>query len=115
MGSAMARTLLRGGLRTPVWDRSEGAAAALAGAGARVADSASAAVASADAVITMLPDADAVSSVIFGDAADAFADRAAWAQMGTIRVQATLQGADRLGQVRPEVRVRGAPVSGSMG
>ncbi len=115
MGSAMARNLLRAGLRTTVWDRSEGAAAALAGAGARVTDSASAAVASADAVITMLPDADAVSSVIFGDAAAAFADRAAWAQMGTIGVQATLQVADRLGQLRPDVMFVDAPVSGSRG
>ncbi len=63
----------------------------------------------------MLPDADAVSSVIFGDAADAFADRAAWAQMGTIGVQATLQVADRLGQLRPDVMFVDAPVSGSRG
>jgi len=43
-------------------------------------------------VITMLPTADVVDSVILDEGvADAFADGCAWAQMGTIGVEATLR------------------------
>jgi 3-hydroxyisobutyrate dehydrogenase len=115
MGSAMARDLIGAGLHTTVWDRSAAATAALAEAGAQVAGSAADAVAGASVVITMLPDADAVSSVMFGGAVAAFADRAVWAQMGTIGVSATLEVAGRLGRLRPDVMFVDAPVSGSKG
>jgi len=116
MGSAMARNLLAAGLPTTVWDRSTSATAPLAAAGAQVAASAVDAVRDAGVVITMLPTADVVESVVFGDGvAAAFAAGAAWAQMGTIGVDATTRIAARLGQVRPDVLFVDAPVSGSKG
>jgi 3-hydroxyisobutyrate dehydrogenase len=116
MGSAMARNLLAAGLPVTVWDRSRDATARLAGAGAEAADSAGDAVRDAGVVITMLPTAEVVESVIFGEhAAEAFAPDAAWAQMGTIGVQATAEIAARLAKVRPDVLFVDAPVSGSKG
>jgi 3-hydroxyisobutyrate dehydrogenase len=116
MGSAMARNLLAAGLTTQVWDRSVSATGPLADAGAVVAVSAQDAVAGAGVVITMLPTADVVESVIFdGGAAGAFADGCVWAQMGTIGVAATLRMRDRLASWRPGVMFVDAPVSGSKG
>ena len=88
MGSAMTRNLAAAGLNTRVWDRSAAATAPLAAAGAVVAPSAPEAVRDADVVITMLPTADAVESVIFdGQVAEAFADGCVWAQMGALSGQ----------------------------
>jgi 3-hydroxyisobutyrate dehydrogenase len=116
MGSGMARNLIKVGLPTTVWDRSESAAAALGEAGASVAPSAAAAVGDAQVVITMLPTADIVTSVVFDDGvSDAFASGAVWAQMGTIGVSATTDLADRLAKERPDVMLVDAPVSGSKG
>jgi 3-hydroxyisobutyrate dehydrogenase len=57
-----------------------------------------------------------VNTVVFGDGvAEAFAEGAVWAQMGTIGITATTGIAARLGQVRPEVMFVDAPVSGSKG
>ncbi len=93
MGSAMARNLVAAGLNTRVWDRSATATGPLGDAGAVVATSVRDAVRDAGVVITMLPTAEAVESVIFdGGVADAFADGCVWAQMGTIGVEATLRG-----------------------
>jgi 3-hydroxyisobutyrate dehydrogenase len=116
MGSAMARNLVAAGLNTRVWDRSPSATGALAEAGVVVAESAREAVRGAGVVITMLPTADVVDSVIFdGGVADAFADGCVWAQMGTIGVEATLRSRDRLAAQRPGVMFVDAPVSGSKG
>jgi 3-hydroxyisobutyrate dehydrogenase len=116
MGSAMARNLAAAGLRTTVWDRSEQAAAPLAGEGARVAASPQEAVRDAGVVITMLPTADAVESVMFaGEVTEALARGAVWAQMGTIGVAATTRLAHQLGRLRPGVLLVDAPVSGSKG
>jgi 3-hydroxyisobutyrate dehydrogenase len=116
MGSAMARSLLAAGLTTRVWDRSGSASGPLAGAGAVVAASAGDAVQGAGVVVTMLPTAGVVESVIFdGGVADAFADGCVWAQMGTIGVEATLRLKDRLAGCRPGVMFVDAPVSGSKG
>ena len=116
MGSAMARNLLSAGLRTTVWDRSEAVTAALAARGALVARSPQEAAQAARVVITMLPTADVVESVIFsGGVAEEFARGAVWAQMGTIGVTATEKVRDRLGQSRPDVLFVDAPVSGSKG
>src|ERR1700689_1659749 len=113
MGSAMTRNLVAAGLNTRVWDRSAAGTAPLAAAGAVVAPSAPEAVRDADVVITMLPTADAVESVIFdGGVADAFADGCVWAQMGTIGVEATRRIRDRLGGERPGVVFVDSPVSG---
>jgi 3-hydroxyisobutyrate dehydrogenase len=115
MGSAMARRLMGAGLPTTVWDRSTTATAPLADAGARVAGSPAEAVAGANVVITMLPNADVVSSVIFDGTVGAFAEKAVWAQMGTIGVPETVDIARRLAQHRPDVMLVDSPVSGTKG
>ena len=116
MGSAMTSNLVAAGLNTRVWDRSAAATGPLADAGAVVAATARDAVQDAGVVITMLPTADALDSVIFdGGVADAFADGCVWAQMGTIGVAATLRTRDRLAANRPGVMFVDAPVSGSKG
>jgi 3-hydroxyisobutyrate dehydrogenase len=116
MGSAMARRLLAAGLSTTVWDRTARSTEPLADAGAMVAGSAPEAAAGARVVITMMPDADAVQSVIFdGGVARAFDDDAIWTQMGTIGVTPTTQFASQLGELRPGVQFVDAPVSGSKG
>jgi len=67
-------------------------------------------------VITMLPTADVVESVIIdGGAAGAFARGCVWAQMGTIGVEATRRIRDRLAEQRLGVMFVDAPVSGSKG
>ncbi len=116
MGSAMARNLVAAGVDVRVWDRSASATGPLADAGAVVATSARDAVRDAGTVITMLPTADVVESVVFdGGVADALADGCVWAQMGTIGVEATLRIRDRLAAQRPGVMFVDAPVSGSKG
>ena len=116
MGSAMARNLVSAGMRTTVWDRSPAATAALSGAGAVATASPAEAVRDANVVITMLPTADVVNSVIFDSGvAEALAVDAVWAQMGTIGLTATAEIASRLGQLRPDAMFVDAPVSGSKG
>jgi 3-hydroxyisobutyrate dehydrogenase len=115
MGSAMARNLTAAGLNTTAWDRSPEATAPLAAAGAEVTASAREAISGARVVITMLPTAEAVESVIFADDRPAFAPGAAWVQMGTIGVTATTTLAGRLSRMRPDVMFVDAPVSGSKG
>jgi 3-hydroxyisobutyrate dehydrogenase len=116
MGSAMARNLVRAGLRTTVWDRTPSALATLAAAGAHAASSPAEAVRDANVVITMLSTADVLESVVFaGGVAPAFARGAVWAQMGTIGVEATRHVGARLAEVRPDVLYVDAPVSGSKG
>jgi 3-hydroxyisobutyrate dehydrogenase len=67
-------------------------------------------------VITMLPTADAVESVMFaGEVVEALARDTVWAQMGTIGVEATARLAHQLGRLRPGMRFVDAPVSGSKG
>jgi 3-hydroxyisobutyrate dehydrogenase len=54
--------------------------------------------------------------VIFaGGVAQALAEGAVWAQMGTIGLAATTEIGSRLGQLRPDVMFVDAPVSGSKG
>jgi 3-hydroxyisobutyrate dehydrogenase len=116
MGSAMARNLLAAGIPTTVWNRSPEAAAPLGQAGAKVAGSAAEAVAGARVVITMLPTAEAVQSVMFdGGVVEALPDRAVWAQMGTIGLAATAGIVARLRQARTDIAYVDAPVSGSKG
>lgn len=116
MGSRMAGNLVRAGIPTLVWDRSKSATEALAEAGATVAESVEAAVGEAQVVITMLPTADVVSSVMLSDEVTrAFQDGAAWAQMGTIGTEATEHLTSQLSEVRPDVYFVDAPVSGSKG
>jgi hypothetical protein len=66
MGGAMARNLVRAGLRVDVWDRRPEATGRLTEAGATAYVGPDRAVAHADVVITMLPDAAAVTSAVRG-------------------------------------------------
>ena len=116
MGSAMVRALLRDLLPVVVWDRSADVMDGLARDGATAAGSAAEAVRDAGVVITMLPTAEVVESVMFGQqVVQALAPGATWAQMGTIGVEATAQTAVQLGKLRPDVLFVDAPVSGSKG
>jgi 3-hydroxyisobutyrate dehydrogenase len=114
MGAGMARSLLRSGLATDVWNRKPDRAAALAGQGATVHDTPAAAAGSADVVITMLADAAAVRSVAVDQGMlAAMKPGAVWAQMGTIGVAATEDLAAMAARQRPDVDFVDAPVSGS--
>ena len=116
MGSGMARNLIRAGLQVDVWNRTPEAAARLTEAGATAHASPGRAVALADVVITMLPDADAVTSVAVGQGMlEALAHGAVWCQMGTIGVQGTQQLAASIAARRADVRFVDAPVSGTRG
>ncbi|NES16820.1 MULTISPECIES: NAD(P)-binding domain-containing protein [Micromonospora] len=66
MGTPMARHVLRAGHDLTVWNRTRGKADALAGEGARVAETAAAAAAGRDVVVLMLADPDAVEQVLLG-------------------------------------------------
>jgi 3-hydroxyisobutyrate dehydrogenase len=116
MGSGMAANLRKAGLTTIVWDRSPSAAAPLAELGATVAATVTDAVRSADVVITMVPDRDAVTSVAFDQGMlAALPAGAIWVQMGTIGVDATDGLAALAASRRPDVTFVDAPVSGSKG
>jgi 3-hydroxyisobutyrate dehydrogenase len=81
-----------------------------------VAASPAEAVRDAQVVITMLPTADVVTSVIFDSGvAEVLPAGAAWAQMGTIGLAETTGISSRLGELRPDVMFVDAPVSGSKG
>ena len=67
MGSAMARNLLRAGHQVAVYNRSRQKAEALAGEGARAAESPADVCRESQAVITMLADDGAVEQVVFGE------------------------------------------------
>lgn len=66
MGSAMARNLLRAGHEVTVYNRSRNKAEALAGDGARVADSAAAACRGVEAALSMLADDHAAAAMALG-------------------------------------------------
>ena len=66
MGMGMARNLLRAGHNLVVYNRSREKAAALAGDGARAADSPADASRDAEVVMTMVADDHAVEEVVFG-------------------------------------------------
>ena len=67
MGLAMARNLLRAGHQVAAYNRSREKAEAMAGEGARAADSPADACRDSQAVITMLADDQAVEQVVFGE------------------------------------------------
>lgn len=114
MGHGMASSALRAGLPTVVWDRNPERSRDLAALGARVADTAVDAAASAAIVVTMVPDDDAVMSVATDQGMlDALAPDAIWAQMSTIGVAGIDRVAALVEQRRPDVTLLDAPVSGS--
>jgi 3-hydroxyisobutyrate dehydrogenase len=88
MGAAIGRNLLEAGFGVRAWNRSRDKAEPLAPAGATLGDSPADAVAGADAILTMLSDADAVVEVA-ERALAAADDDAIWLQMSTVGVAAT--------------------------
>jgi 3-hydroxyisobutyrate dehydrogenase len=112
----MARNLVAAGLNTTVWDKSPLASAALEEFGATAARSAPDGVEDADVVITMLPTADVVDSVVFGEGVlPEFKPGSVWAQMGTVGFEATGEFDERIRVQRPDMMYVDAPVSGSRG
>jgi 3-hydroxyisobutyrate dehydrogenase len=85
MGAGMARNLLSAGHEVAAWNRTREHAEPLASDGAAVAGSPAAALAGADALVTMLADGAAVRSAVDGLALDGVL----WAQMSTIGVDET--------------------------
>ncbi|HCU97141.1 MAG TPA: 3-hydroxyisobutyrate dehydrogenase, partial [Actinobacteria bacterium] len=113
MGAGMARNLLRAGLQVDVWNRTPAPATILGGMGAVVHRNPADAVASADVVVTMLADADAVRSVALEQGMlTAMRPGAVWAQMGTIGVAAIGELAGAVTAQRPDGDFVDAPVSG---
>lgn len=110
MGAGMARNLAKAGFDVAVWNRRRARAEALAGGGVRVAESAAAAVAGADVVVTMLFDEAAIADVM-GSAVPAMKPGAVWVQSATVGPD----GAERLAE---QARAAGiafvdAPVMGT--
>jgi len=113
MGAAIARRLLQTGHDVTVWNRTASRTAQLADQGARAAESPAAAAKDADIVITMLTDANAVETVLFGpDGAATTVHRGAGlVDMSTIGPEAVGDLARRL----PDgVDLVDAPVGGSV-
>ena len=110
MGTAMAHRLLDQGVSVIAWDRRPEHAQALANRGADVARSAGEAVSGAEFVITMLPTADIVLSVV-EPLLDEWPEETIWLQMSSVGAAET----DRLAEVAADhgVTLFDAPVSGS--
>jgi len=108
----MVGTLRRNGFDVVAWNRDRGKCDAVAGAsGAEVADSAAAAAAEADVLLTSLAD-DAAVKAVFGAASDGFHDGQIVLEMSTI-------APETVRAIEPDVREHGAtlldaPVSGSV-
>lgn len=110
MGAGMARSLILAGLDVTVWNRSADKARPLQHDGAHVAEDVASAVSGADAVLTMLFDADAVAAVM--EQALPAVDRSAlWVQTSTVG----LDGTARLAELadRQGVGFIDAPVLGT--
>lgn len=114
MGAAMASRLLEKGFRVDIWNRTADPTVALTLRGAAAHATAVEAVQPAQVVLTVLPDEDALRSVMVGAGTqDALRPGAVWAQMGTIGVDAIERIAREMAFWRPDVAFVDAPVSGS--
>ncbi len=111
MGAPIARRLLNTDHQVTVWNRTPSRAEPLVAAGAVLAASPAAAVAGADVVITMLTDATAVETVLFGPdgAAPALPARAVVVEMSTVGPAAVARLSRRL-----SADLVDAPVGGSV-
>jgi hypothetical protein len=110
----MAATAMRSGLPVVVWDRRAGASAGLAAQGAEQAASVPDAVETADVVITMVTNAEAVESIATDQGLlKALPSGAVWAQMSTIGAEGTERLVALANDQRPDVYFVDAPVSGS--
>src|ERR1700712_5631307 len=88
MGAPIARNLLAAGFGVAVWNRTPGRARELGAAGARLAASPADAAGSADVVLTMVADGDAVAHAMTGPhgALSALRRGSVWIQMATVGV-----------------------------
>jgi 3-hydroxyisobutyrate dehydrogenase len=115
MGAPIARNLLRAGFGVSVWNRTPGRAQALTDVGARLASSPGDAVGSADVVLTMLADGEAVAKAMTGPggALPLLRPGSVWIQMATVGVEWT----EHLAALAWDQRLEyvDAPVSGSDG
>ena len=82
MGQSMARNLLNAGFPLTVWNRTRAKAEALIPDGALLAETAGAAVETADVVISMLENGPVVDQVLFGES-----DAASAAKPGTLFIE----------------------------
>ncbi|MFC7550971.1 NAD(P)-dependent oxidoreductase [Plantactinospora sp. GCM10030261] len=116
MGRPMASRILDAGHTLSVWNRSPDAARPFAGRGARVAADPADAVRSAEIVITMVTDAEAVLSIADHQGMlAAMAPGATWAQMSTIGISGIERVAALVADRRSDVTLLDAPVAGSRG
>ncbi len=114
MGTAMAQTAHRSELPLVVWNRDPAAAKSLSDMGVTVAPTVADATGSADVIVTMVTNAEAVRSIAGEQGlVEALRPGAVWAQMSTIGVEATEQLSALVGTQRPDVHFVDAPVSGS--
>jgi 3-hydroxyisobutyrate dehydrogenase len=115
MGAPIARNLLRAGFDVSVWNRTPRRAQELVDAGARLAASPADAAGSAEVVLTMLADGEAVDHAMTGPegALSALHPGSVWIQMATVGVDWT----DRLAARAWDhgLEFVDAPVSGSDG
>jgi 3-hydroxyisobutyrate dehydrogenase len=110
MGAGVAGSLLRSGHEVTVWNRNAAKAEPLRAAGATVAHTPAEAVAGADAVLTVLFDADSVISVMT-EALPGWNPSAVWAQLSTVG----LEGAARVAALaeQHQLAVLDAPMLGT--
>jgi 3-hydroxyisobutyrate dehydrogenase len=114
MGHGMAKSALRAGIPTIVWNRTPEATRDLAELGAEVAGTAADAARRAAIVVTMVTDADAVISIARDEGMlGALAPGAIWVQMSTIGVRGIEQVVALVDKNRPDITLLDAPVSGS--
>jgi 3-hydroxyisobutyrate dehydrogenase len=113
MGLPMARHIADAGLQVRAWNRTQEKAEPLADDGIEIADTAAAAASGADIVLTILSDADAVTSAMEGDdgGLSGVEPGAIWLQMSTIGIEGTERCA-ALADER-ELRLVDAPVVGT--
>jgi 3-hydroxyisobutyrate dehydrogenase len=91
MGLPMARNIAKGGIPVRAWNRSREKAEPLPEDGAEVLDTAAEAASGASIVLTILSDAEAVTSAMEGEdgALAGTEDGAIWLQMSTIGIEGT--------------------------
>lgn len=108
MGAGMARSMQRAGLTVTAWNRSADKARPLADDGIEVADSVTAAVTGADAVLTMLFDADSVLAVA-DELTGALGPDAVWLQSATVGPA----GIERIAAKAGDAKLLDAPMLGT--
>lgn len=112
MGTGIAHSANRAGIKTRVWDRTYARAKAV-GEGIEAVEKLDAAVGGADIVVTMLANADAVMSVMGEQGGLAsMKSGAVWVQMATIGLDG-IERAHHLAESRSDVVLIDAPVSGT--